>query len=395
MISIAEAARIVRDATRELDAETVALGQSVGRILAENVIADVDLPPFDRSQMDGFAVRAEDVNDVPARLKIVGEAAAGNGWRGELKSNETVRIMTGAPVPVGADAVQKLEEARENDDFVEILQAVKTGENIVRRAAEISAGKTVFERGEPISAAMIASLASFGYARVRVFRRPKVAILATGNELVNVDETPGVDQIRNSNSVTLRAFAEQCGAIVEELPLVDDSIENLKSKIQSLDCDALILSGGVSVGKYDFTKPALRELGAEILFEKVALRPGKPTVFAKMGETLVFGLPGNPVSAIVTFNLFARTAILQMQGASRCELQKSFGVLIGEAKGAKERDSFLPARVVADERGQNAVELLKWGGSSDFVAFARTNCLAFVPRESKLKNGDIVEIRLL
>ena len=397
MISISDALEIIEQNTPSLEAEHVALADAVGRVLADEIYADMDLPPFNRSQMDGYAVKSDDTKGVPVKLRIAGESAAGKGWKGELKRGEAVRIMTGAPVPAGADAVQKVEVTNEDGEFVEILKAAKAGENIVERASEIEGGEKVFEKGEIISPAMISSLASFGYVKIKVGKRPQAAILATGNELVPVEQTPAEDEIRNSNSIALKIYAEASGAQVSIPALVGDNIEDLKSAIFSAtqNSDVLILSGGVSVGKYDFTKTALRELGAEIRFERVALRPGKPTVFGKLNQTLVFGLPGNPVSAIVTFNLFVRPALLRMQGASRGSLRSGFAVLKNKIKGAKERDSYLPAKIETNEKGQLIAESLRWGGSSDFVSFARADALVFVPRDEILETKSIVKIIFL
>ena len=312
MISVAEAIAIIKQTTRALPSERVALADALDRILAEDVIADSDLPPFNRAQMDGYAVRSSDVAAVPARLRIAGESAAGLGWHHEMKAGEAVRIMTGAPVPEGADSVQQVEVTRELDGgaFVEVQKATTLGQFIVPRAAEVNAGERVLMAGDEISAAMMAALASFGYADVKVGRRPRVAVLATGTELVAVNQKPEPDQIRDSNSYSLGAYATLAGAQVERLPLASDDQEALQQTISEAAgrCDTLILSGGVSMGVYDFTKAALHALGAKIFFERVSLRPGKPTVFARLGQTLVFGLPGNPVSVSVTFNLFARTA---------------------------------------------------------------------------------------
>ncbi|MDX6384204.1 MAG: molybdopterin molybdotransferase [Blastocatellia bacterium] len=397
MIPISEAISIVLDHTPQLEVEPVALSEALGRVLAEDVIADCDLPPFDRAQMDGYAVRADDVARTPASLRIAGESAAGRGWHHEMKPGEAVRIMTGAPVPQGADAVQQVELTREVDDakFVEILQSVAAGRSIVRQGAEIKAGATVLQAGEGINAAMIATLASFGYAEVKVGRQPRVTIMATGSELVDVDQKPGPDQIRDSNNYTLAAYAKLSGAIVERLPLAGDDTAELKQQMGAAveRSDVLITSGGVSMGVYDFTKAALRELGAEIFFERVALRPGKPTVFGRIGKTLVFGLPGNPVSVAVTFNLFARTALRSMQGAKQPKMIEEMAVLTRDLKGAIERESYLPAVVHTDEQGTLLVEPLKWGGSSDFVAFARASALVNVPAGTKIiAAGDRVRI---
>lgn len=397
MISINEAMRIVLEQTTKLGWEEVSLSQSLNRILAKDIIADTDLPPFDRAQMDGYAVRAADVVNIPARLKIVGESAAGAGWHHEMNAGEAVRIMTGAPVPVGADAVQQVELTREPNGpgDVEILQSVEAGRSIVPRGAEIKAGETVLRAGEEINAQTIATLASFGYAQVKVGKRPRVAVMATGSELVDVDQKPARDQIRDSNNYTIEAYAELAGATIERLPLAGDDRDELKREMMKAmnRCDMLITSGGVSMGVYDFTKAAFKELGAEIFFERVALRPGKPTVFGRIGKTLVFGLPGNPVSVAVTFNLFALTALRGMQGAKEPGLKHEHAVLSRDIKGSVERESYLPAVLRTDEKGTLLAEPLKWGGSSDFVAFARATALINVPADEKLvARGAIVPI---
>src|SRR5712692_10268897 len=392
MIPVADAIQIVLDQTTKLPAETMALSEAMDRILVEDIIADSDLPPFDRAQMDGYAVRAADVARVPARLRIAGESAAGAGWHHEMKPGEAVRIMTGAPVPAGADAVQQVELTREVDSgaVVEILEPVEAGRSIVKQAAEIKAGAAVLRAGEDINAAMFATLASFGYAQVRVGRRPRVAVMATGSELVDVDQKPARDQIRDSNNYTIAVYASLAGAIVERWPLAGDDTAQLKGQIAqaAAGSDVLITSGGVAMGVYDFTKAALKELGAEVFFERVALRPGKPTVFARLGNTLVFGLPGNPVSVAATFNLFARAALRAMQGAKQPGLIEETAVLARAVKGSVDRESYLPAILRTDEKGTLLAEPLKWGGSSDFVAFARATALVNVPAGVKTIERD-------
>jgi molybdopterin molybdotransferase len=401
VIPVSEAIRVVKQQTSVLPTETVSLERARGRFLAQGIVADTDLPPFDRSQMDGYAVRAGDVQTVPAKLKIVGESAAGRGWHNEMKSGEAVRIMTGAPVPTGADSVQQVELTRELDKVdgvkeVEILEAVASGRSIVQRGSEIKAGETVLRAGEEVSAAAMAVLASFGYAQINVGRRPRVAVLATGSELVPVSEKPGQDQIRDSNNFSIGAYAELAGAIVERHPLSGDDTSLLKREItQAAErSDVVVTSGGVSVGVYDFTKPALRELNAEIFFERVALRPGKPTVFARLPNgTLFFGLPGNPVSVSVTFNLFARTALLAMQGANQAELSEGWAVLARNVKGAAERESYLPAQLSTSDEGALLANPLKWGGSSDFVGFVRATSLIVVPQGAgMLETGTKVRV---
>jgi molybdopterin molybdotransferase len=398
MISVAEAIQIVRQQTRPLPAERIKLARALNRVLAEDIVADSDLPPFDRAQMDGYAVRAEDTADAPVRLRIAGESAAGRGWHHELNSGEAVRIMTGAPVPAGADSVQQVELTHELKDntVVELLESVETGRSIVKRGAEIQAGQTVLQSGTTINAAMMAVLAAFGYAEVAVGQQPRVGVLATGTELVPVEQKPGQDQIRDSNNYSIAAYAELTGATVQRLPLARDETSILKKQIAQAaeECDVVVTSGGVSMGVYDVTKVALEELKAKIFFERIALRPGKPTVFARLPNgTLVFGLPGNPVSVAVTFNLFARTALLAMQGATEPVLKPETALLARSVKGNLDRESYLPAQLTTNDDGELIVFPLKWGGSSDFVAFALTTALMIVPAGTRsLETNSLVKV---
>jgi len=398
MISVAEAIQIVRQQTQALSSERVPLEHALGRVLAADVIADTDLPPFDRAQMDGYAVRAHDVKEAPVRLRIAGESAAGRGWHHQLEEGQAVRIMTGAPVPAGADSVQQVELTHELKDgtVVELLESVELGKSIVQRGAEIQSGEVVLRAGTTINAAMMAVLAAFGYAQVEVFLKPRVAVLATGTELVAVDQKPGQDQIRDSNNYSISAYAELAGAVVERMPLTGDETSLLKTQLAEAAkrCDLIVTSGGVSMGVYDVTKAALKELDAELFFERVALRPGKPTVFARLPNgTLVFGLPGNPVSVSVTFNLFARTALLAMQGTAEPALKRETAVLARVVKGTTDRESYLPAQITSNDDAELVAFPLKWGGSSDFVAFALTTALVIVPANvNAIEAGSLVSV---
>jgi len=400
MIPVSEAVEIVLKETPTLGTASVSTIAALNRVLGEDIVADTDLPPFDRSQMDGYAVRADDIQQAPATLRVVGESIAGKGWHLEMKAGEAVRIMTGAPVPTGADAVQQVELTRnDNQQTVEILEAAKAGKSIVRQGTEIRSGQTILQAGETVNAAMVAVLASFGYDKVKVGVKPRVAVLATGSELVAVNETPGRDQIRDSNNYSLAAYAELAGAHVELLPLAGDDLNLLKKQIGSAaECaDVVVTSGGVSMGVYDFTKAALKELGAEIFFEKVALRPGKPTVFGRLpGGALVFGLPGNPVSVAVTFNLFTRPSLLRMQNATQVFMEQHTAVLGRSLKGSTDRESYLPAQLSSDASGRLIAEPLKWSGSSDFVAFARARALIVLPAgHAPMSEGELVKIVIL
>ena len=391
MISIEEAIKIIKSEIISLESETCDLTKSCGRILVEDIFADTDLPPFNRSQMDGFAVKSDDLKNAPTKLKIIGESIAGKRFEGELQTGETVRIMTGAALTSGADSVQRVELTKSKDEFVEVFEPTKLGQFIVNRGSEIKKSEKVFEQGEIITENMLASFAAFGYAKVKVSKRPTVSILTTGSEIIPVNETPKQDEIRDSNSIILQSFAGKFAEIVN-VKLIKDDLESIKSQILNQKSQIIILTGGVSMGDYDFTKPALRELGAEIFFERVALRPGKPTVFAKLKNTFIFGLPGNPVSVAVTFNLFVRTALLIMQNAREIQLKTGFAVISISVKGAVERDSFLPARTSTNEKGQLIVEPLRWSGSSDFVSFSRSNCLIIIPKGELFATESVVKI---
>jgi molybdopterin molybdotransferase len=408
MIPVSKAMTIVERESSLLGAETVRLSGSVGRVLAENIVADDDMPPFDRSQMDGYALREKDVRNVPAILKIVGESAAGRGWHEKLGRGETVRIMTGAPVPAGADSVQKIELTKESNGSVEIIEPTAKGRYIVKKGLEIRKGAKLFDSGQVITEKMIATLAAFGYPTVKVAEQPLVSILSTGSEIVAIEKKPGRDQIRNSNSVMLKALCEQAGAEAKILRQTLDDLVKLKRVIsKAVDSDSkrsqianrksqiLVITGGVSVGKYDLTKDALKELGAEIFFEKVQLKPGKPTVFARLGDTLIFGLPGNPVSAAVTFYLFVRMAILKMQKALQTALPSGYAVLVGSVKGTGERDSYMPATLATDAAGRLLVTPLRWHGSSDFVGFARAEALISIPKGTSATAGEVIKILFL
>lgn len=397
MITVEKALKIVTRETSRLKHERVTLVESVGRVLAEEVVADTDMPPFDRSQMDGYAVRAADTETAPVTLRLVGESAAGNGWHERLRTGEAVRIMTGAPVPAGADAVQKVELTRENRDTVTIDEPTSKGRFIVPKGKEIKKGKIVLKSGTILTADNIAVPAAFGYAKVSVAKRPRVAILSTGSEIVDVSKRPKRDQIRNSNSLMLKALCERVGAGAEILPRVGDDLSALKPRILDAvrSSNMLVTTGGVSVGKYDLTKLALRELGAEIFFERLRLKPGKPTVFARLKKAVIFALPGNPVSAAVTFHLFVRTMILGMQGAGSPCLNSGEAVALGTFKATPERDAYMPGRLGTDGAGHLTVVPVDFHGSSDFIGFASVDALVKVKRGGRYESGDVVPVLFL
>jgi len=397
MITVDQAISVILARVEELGSETVALEDAYCRILAEDVVADIDLPPFDRARMDGYALRAADVARTPAKLKVIGEVPAGARFDRSVAAGEAVKIFTGAPVPDGADSVQKVEVTRASDHTVEVLEATTVGQFITPHASEIASGEVVARAGRQIEAAEMAVLASFGYSQVKVSRRPRVAVISTGSELIDVSKKPSGAQIRNSNTYTLAAYAEKAGAIVDNLGTVEDTPEATREALLRAadNRDIVITSGGVSMGDYDLVKAALKEIGAEIFFDRVSIRPGKPIVFAKRGATYFFGLPGNPVSTSVTFNVFVRPVIRKLQGADSPLLPVVSARLSRSLKDSSSRRSYLPARFFI-EAGRAMIEPLKWGGSSDLVAFMRANALIIVREEvHEISEGELVESMLL
>lgn len=394
MITVDQALAVVLQRIEELDIETVPLERALGRVLCEPIYADMDLPPFDRARMDGYAVRSSDVATAPVKLRVIGEIAAGASFAGKLNAGEAVKIFTGAPVPEGADAVQKIEVTKTTDHTVEIQEEVKPGQFITPHASEVAAGEQVLKPGREIGPAEMAVLASFGRQQVRVSRKPRVAVFSTGSELVDVSVKPSGAQIRNSNSYTLAAYAERTGACVEILPTIEDTLKATRDALlQAAEHqDLVITSGGVSMGDYDLVKAALLEIGAEIFFDKVQIRPGKPVVFGRRQQTFFFCLPGNPVSTSVTFNVFVRPAIRRMLH-NRSPLVSSVTASLAQPlKDASSRRSYLPARLFI-EGGRAFVEPLKWGGSSDFVAFVNANALIIVAEDvHEIANGRLVEV---
>lgn len=397
MIPVSKAFKIIDRHKIPLKKEKIALNDAVGRCIAEDIVADSDLPPFDRSQMDGYAVIAADTDITPVKLKIVGESAAGRGWRGTLKRGEAVRIMTGARLPVGADAVQKLEVAKEKDGYVILSEPTKTGRYIVAKGSEVKKSEVVLRAGTVLSPQNISVPAAFGYARIKVAKSPRVSILSTGSEIVEIGKKPKQDQIRNSNSLMLKTLVESLGCRATIIPSIGDDLKAIKSAIRTAAAksDLVITTGGVSVGKYDLTKVALTELGADIFFDRVALKPGKPTVFAKLRSSFVFGLPGNPVSAAVTFHLFAQRLLGTMLGLSEPCMKDGFAVAGSAAKGTKERDTYLPAKLSTDDHGRLIASPVEWHGSSDLVGFAQADTLINIPKGTSVAEGSLVRVLFL
>ncbi|MGH9736471.1 MAG: molybdopterin molybdotransferase MoeA [Candidatus Acidiferrales bacterium] len=366
--------------------------QALDRVLAEDVTADRDYPPFDRSTRDGYAVRAADAAQAGTRLRLVGESRAGVAFEGAVGAGECVRILTGAAVPKGADAVVMQEYARVEEDCVVLERGAAAGQNFVVAGAESRAADVLLERGKRLGYAELAMAAQAGRAKLRVNRRPRVAILSTGDEVVDVKEAPGPFQIRNSNSVSLTAQVMYAGGEPVALGNARDEVDDLRDRIErGLATDVLVLSGGVSVGTYDLVETVLQELGAEFFFDSVAIRPGKPAVFGWCRGKPVFGLPGNPVSTMVTFELFVALAIEMLGGAEPRPLFSKAKL----AQAVSEKTPlahFLPARANWDS-GNPVVETIPWQGSGDVGAVVRGNCFLVVRGDrQQLSAGEWVDI---
>jgi molybdopterin molybdotransferase len=379
---------------------------SVGsQVLAESIVADRDFPPFSRAARDGYAVRSADVAEVPARLEIVGEIKAGDADDSlSVKAGQAAAIMTGAALPAGADAVVMVEYTAQSGNTVDVQRGVRAGENFVPRGAEARAGQTLLERGTRLDHAGIALAASVGKARLRVFRKPRVAVLATGDEIVAIDRTPGPSQIRNSNTYSLAAQIQDVGGEPVLLPIAPDERVRLRALIEEgLDSDLLLLAGGVSLGKYDLVEQVLGEMQAEFYFTGALIQPGKPIVFgscrsrARAGapsphSTYFFGLPGNPVSTMVTFELFVRPMIQALAGGRIEALVFLKARLKSEIRTKIGLKRFLPA-VVSGEFENAEVELARWQGSGDIAAQAAANSYLVIPPDrEKIAAGEMVAV---
>jgi molybdopterin molybdotransferase len=398
MISVEEALEILQSNLPERKVECVPFQESLGRVIAENLTATSDIPPFYRSSMDGYAILAADVENPPVELRIAGESRAGGGIPGTLKSGEAIATMTGAPVPEGANAVQVIEQCEIIDGGrkVRVLKPVKAHENIAPRGSEAKAGNVVLAAGHRVGPAEIAVMATFGYGEVKVYGKPAVAIFATGDELVEFDQMPQPDQIRNSNAYCLASQLRLMGLEADYLGIVRDDREELRRKmLAGLERDVLIITGGVSMGEYDFVRDVFQDLELEILFSKVAIKPGKPTVFARRGNKLVFGLPGNPISALITFECFVRPVLGRLCGAANPELPRMKGELLADMRQSPGRTAFLPAWVTWQDDGWK-VDPLRWKSSADIIGFTGANATFIFPKNRDLlSRGEIVEIMLL
>jgi molybdopterin molybdotransferase len=399
MLSVEEALARVLAAIPVLGSETVGLTSALGRVLAEPITAGRDLPPWDNSSMDGYALRAADTARAaagpPVRLSIVGEIPAGAAASRPVGPGEAYRILTGAPMPAGADAVIPQEEVEREGDRLVVPRPVRAGDFVRARGEDIRSGDAVLASGTRLGPAALGVLAALGRPLVRVYQRPRVAILSTGDELVDVDAVPGPGQIPNSNSYTLAAQIREAGGAPVDLGIARDTPADLEEHFRwGLSADMLVSSAGVSVGDRDFVRGVLAKLGAELDFWKVNMRPGKPLTFGRIGGRPVFGLPGNPVSSMVTFELFVRPALLRMGGDAAPSRPRARAHLAAPLDNPGPRRGYLRVRLAA-EGGRLVARPTGEQGSGILRSMLLADGLAVMAPDARLRPGDAVEVILL
>lgn len=397
MIAVEEAQERVLAEIRIVGTEQVGFLDAVGRVLREDVAADYDVPQGDNTAMDGYAVRASDIEKAPVKLRVIEDLPAGKVATRKLEEGTAIRIMTGALLPEGADTVAHVEITDARSDVVTVLQPLKKGTNVRYRGEDMHAGDVVLRTGLPIGPAEVGVLAGVQKTVIRVGRRPTVAILSTGDEIVDVDEPRPFGKVVNSNSYSLAALVRQAGAIPRMIGIVEDTLESTMAAIESAaESEFIISTGGVSVGAYDFVKDALDALGAETKFWQVAMKPGKPVVLSRVRDRLYFGLPGNPVSCMVSFHLFIAPALRKAMGQSGNLLPPIVRTRVSAAlKSRGDRRNYLRVRVVA-EKGELVSHPMRSQGSGVSTSMVDANGLVIAERGiTRIEADSIVDTVLL
>jgi molybdopterin molybdotransferase len=400
MITVEEALDKILSHIQPLGFEKVSILEALGRVIAEDIYAPRDIPPLDNSGMDGYAVRYEDVKQAtsnhPIRLEVIEDLPAGFVSSKTVVKGQAIRIMTGAPIPKGADAVVPVEDTKKVDGSVLVLKSIPLGEHIRKAGEDVKKGEGVISAGDLIRPAEIGMLASIGRSFVKVYQRPLVSILCTGEELVDVDEGLGEGKIVSSNSYTLTAQVRDCGAIPIQLGIAKDQKEEIKEKLrQGTRADVIISSAGVSIGDYDFVRDALNDLGMEMVFWKVAMKPGKPLAFGTINKKPVFGLPGNPASSMVSFEQFVRPSLLKMMGHRQIFRPIVEAVLKEDIRKEPGRRHFIRA-FVSFEKDHYFVTMTGSQGSGILRSMVRANCLIVIPEDREVvRAGEKVKVQLL
>ncbi len=398
MISAEKAIECIVANVQPLGTTTLSLRRAVHRVLAENVVASENIPPFDNSGMDGFAIRDDDVRTVPASLRIVGEIPAGENPAKGIAPGEALRIMTGAKIPGGCTAVVQQEWTEIiNQEEIKILRSVQRGSNIRRAGSDVERGATVLSAGMRLRSQEIGILASLGKEFVEVFRMPAIAVLTTGSEIVDIHDKIPEGKIRNSNRYVFSALIAETGCELRTIAHADDNEADLRNKLrEGMRADILITSGGVSVGQYDLVPKLITELGVEILFSKVNIRPGMPMIFGKCGSTVLFGLPGNPVSGMVTFMEFVRPAIFRMMGTTSVGKKYTLRAKMGHRITTKDGKRNFLRGILEDQNGVLTVRTTGSQISNILTSLSKANCLIIIPENvDEVNPGEDVEVELL
>ncbi len=398
MITVESALEIILKEIRPLPLESVDICSALGRVIGEDVTSRSGNPPWDNSAMDGYALRASDARGAsgenPVKLSVLYDLPAGSTPKGAVGAGQAVRIMTGAPVPEGADAVVMVEKTESGDGFVLIKAEPRAGENIRKAGEDFKSGDVVISKGSLIRPAEVSMLATVGSPFVMVHKRPRVAVISTGDELCDISEAPGFGKISNSNGYALAALAASSGAVPVQLGIARDTKESLRDKLTAaLSADCIISSGGVSVGDYDFVKDVLKDMGSSMMFWKVAMKPGKPLAFGVIGGKPAFGLPGNPISSMVAFEQFVRPTLLKMAGRRSLFRQAFKAELTKDIKIKPGRMNFIRAELKSDVGGFT-VTPLDGQGSGMIMTMVRANSFVIVPQDSSgFNKGEVVKVQ--
>lgn len=397
MISIDEALNSILSEAVKLSAEKVPLMSALGRVLAEDIKALDSLPPFDKSAMDGYALCAEDTEE-KLQFAVCGTIPAGSCFAGEIMQGQAIKIMTGAPLPRGTNAVIQIEKVTVKNDVLSLEEKIKPGLNVLQKGEEIKAGETALYAGTVVRPTEIGMLASLGYDEVLVYRKPKVALLITGDELVPITEKPSAGKIRNSNEYSLMALVDNAGAEFISWGIIPDKLPVLQERMRQAlnEADVILTTGGASVGDYDFVEDVLQEVGAEIKFGKVAIKPGKPLIFAVKGNKLFFGLPGNPMAVINTFEQFVKPALHALTGRKQCRPEMIEAVAGDDFKAKKGRSHYVYVRLVWEDGKYVAYKLNKKQSSNYLLQMSKANGMIIIPADKgPVSAGEILKAGFL
>jgi len=387
MISIEKAYEIVMQNAYQLETEKVSFTDSLGRILAEDVHSDIEMPPFDKSAMDGYACRKDDLKNL---LEIIEVIPAGKTPEKRIGKNQCANIMTGAPIPEGADMVVQVELTEVNGNIVKVVEAPKKS-NISYRAEDVSVGTKVLNKGLKIEAQHIAVFAAVGYTDVLVFRQPKVGIISTGDELVEPQNKPSVSQIRNSNGYQLIGQVKACGALANYIGIAEDTPEDTFNKVSKAlnENDIVLLTGGVSMGSFDFVPKVLEDAGVKIDFDAIAVKPGKPTTFGMAGKKFCFGLPGNPVSSFIQFDLLVKPLIYTLMGQEYKALDIQMPMGVDYKRRNADRKAYFPVII---ENGQ--IFPVDYHGSAHLNALSSAHGIVSIEiGKEEIKKGEMIHVR--